>query len=303
MRRPSARRPGSVHPVSESEQAIPDPEAERARMAEHWEQAAKGWGRAADAVRDSGMAASTWLIEHLDLQPGETLLELAAGPGDTGFMAAELIRPGGKLITSDAAEAMLAVAQERARNAGVADVEFKLLQLEWIDLPTASVDAALCRWGIMLTVDPDAAAREIRRVLKPGGRVTLAVWDVPDVNQWMTLPGRALIELGHTEPPVPNTPGPFALSEPGRLQALLEEAGFTDIVVDTVDLPRRQANVDEYVSEVGNLSGVFARAVAGLSDAQRAEVTARIATLAEPFTEPDGSLHLPGRTLVAFARA
>lgn len=289
--------------MSDAEQTVPDPEAERARMAEHWEQAAEGWGRAADAVRDSAMPASTWLIEHLDLQPGETVLELAAGPGDTGFMAAELVEPGGRLISSDGSEPMLTVARDRAAKAGVRNVEFKHLQLEWIDLETASVDAIICRWGLMLAVDPEAAAREMRRVLRPGGRMTVAVWDVPDVNQWMTIPGRALIELGHTEPPAPGALGPFALSEPGRLQQVLDAAGFTDVVIDHVDLPRRHSGVDEYVGETGNLSGVFSRAVAELSEEQRAEVTAKVAELAEPFTEPDGSLHLPGRTLVALAHA
>src|SRR5947208_12168159 len=126
-----------------------DFETQRAEMAERWERAAAGWGRLADRVRAWGMPVSVWMIEHLGLQPGQDVLELAAGPGDTGFLAAELIAPGGTLITSDATEGMLAVARERAKSFGVSHVEFKQLQLEWIDLPTASVDAVLCRWGFM----------------------------------------------------------------------------------------------------------------------------------------------------------
>ena len=119
------------------------------------------------------------MIDALSPQPGQRVLELAAGPGDTGFMAAELIVPGGTLICSDGAEAMLDVARERAAAQGISNVEFRQLELEWIDLPTADVDAVLCRWGIMLVVDSETAAREIRRVLKPGGRAALAVWDGP----------------------------------------------------------------------------------------------------------------------------
>ena len=85
------------------------------------------------------------------LGPGQRVLELAAGPGDTGFMAARLIEPGGTLICSDAVAGMLDVARERAEEQGIDNVEFKQLQLEWIDLPTASVDVVLCRWGVMLT--------------------------------------------------------------------------------------------------------------------------------------------------------
>src|SRR5436309_3560949 len=120
-------------------------------MLDRWESAAAGWGRRAHQMRE--LSLSTWMIEQLGLQPGQQVLELAAGPGDTGFLAAELIQPGGKLISSDAAESMLSIARRRAAGAGVRNVEFKQLQLEWIDLPTASVDAVLVRFGVMLTVD------------------------------------------------------------------------------------------------------------------------------------------------------
>ncbi len=87
------------------------------------------------------------MIEHAGLQPGQTVLELAAGPGDTGFLAAPLIAPGGTLISSDASAGMLDVARERAQEQGIENVEFKQLQLEWIDMTAASVDVILCRWG------------------------------------------------------------------------------------------------------------------------------------------------------------
>src|SRR5947209_2659423 len=168
-------------------------------MLDRWEHAAAGWGKRAEAVREHGMPVSLWLIEHLSLQPGQRVLELAAGPGDTGLMAAELVTPGGTLISSDGAEAMLALARTRAEKLGVHNVEFKQLELEWIDLPTASVDAVLCRWGLMLSVDPGAAAREMRRVLRPGGHVAVSVWADPADNPWATIPTKALIELGLME--------------------------------------------------------------------------------------------------------
>src|SRR5580704_14753451 len=100
-----------------------------------WESAAQGWGNRADRVRAWGMPVSVAMIDALALQPGQRVLELAAGPGDTGFMAAELVAPGGTLICSDGAEAMLEVARQRAAAQGISNVEFRLLDLEWIDLP------------------------------------------------------------------------------------------------------------------------------------------------------------------------
>src|ERR1700749_4420608 len=194
-----------------------EPEEQRAASREMWERAAQGWGNRADRVRTWGMPVSIAMIDGLALQPGQRVLELAAGPGDTGFMAAELIRPGGTLISSDGAEPMIEVARARAAHLGIDNVEFRQLELEWIDLETASVDAVLVRWGIMLTVDPAAAAHEIRRVLRPGGRAALAVWDARERNPWALLPNQALVELGHAEPPDPHVPGPFALAQDGRL--------------------------------------------------------------------------------------
>lgn len=281
----------------------PDPETYRAESAEAWERAATGWGKRADRVRQFGMPVSAWMIEHANLQPGQQVLELAAGPGDTGFLASELIKPGGTLVTSDVAEAMLEVARERAAAQGVDNVEFKQLQLEWIDLETASVDVVLCRWGIMLVADPGAAAREIRRVVKPGGTVAVAVWDEAAKNPWATIPGRALIELGHSERPDPDAPGMFTLAAPGRLAELLESAGFVDPIVDSVEVERNYETLESYLSETLDLSGIFSRAIDALTAEERERVREQISELTEPYTKPDGSVRLTGRSLVSSASA
>jgi SAM-dependent methyltransferase len=280
-----------------------DADAERAEMLSRWEGAAAGWERRADRVRETGMPVSAWMIEHLALQPGQDVLELAAGPGDTGFLAAELIKPGGTLICSDAAEAMLEVARERARRLGIDNVEFKRLELEWIDLPTASVDAILCRWGLMLILDPAAALLEARRVLRPGGRIAVAVWDRSDGNPWATIPGRALVELGHISPPDPDAPGMFALAPPSRLAELIEAAGFVEVEIETVALEREYPDVERFVAETLDLSRIFADAFTPLEQEAQADVKQRIASRASEFTADDGTIRLPGRSIVAAADA
>jgi SAM-dependent methyltransferase len=198
---------------------------------------------------------------------------------------------------------MLEVARARAAALGVDNVEFAQLQLEWIDLPTATVDAAICRWGYMLIVDPEAAMRETRRVLKPGGRLTLAVWDVPEANPWATIPGRALVGLGFAEPPDPEAPGMFALSADGRLKSTLHDAGFAEATIEKVSVDRAHASIESYISETTDLSRPFREAMEALDEASRQAVRERIGTLVAPFTKPDGSVELPGRTLVALAGA
>ena len=90
--------------------------------------------------QDAGAPVSAWLIDAVAPQPGHVLLEVAAGPGDTGFLAAELIRPGGRLICTDGAEAMVEAARARAAELGIENVEFSPMEAEWLDMPTASVD-------------------------------------------------------------------------------------------------------------------------------------------------------------------
>jgi SAM-dependent methyltransferase len=281
----------------------PDPDQQRATSREAWEQAAAGWGRLADRVRDWAIELSATMVDALALQPGQRVLELAAGPGDTGFMAAELVAPGGTLICSDGAEAMLEVARQRAAAQGIANVEFRLLDLEWIDLPTADVDAVLCRWGIMLVVDPEAAAHEIRRVLKPGGRAALAVWDAPARNPWTTVAADALIELGLAEPPDPDEPGMFTLAGDGVLRELLESAGLVDVKVRAITLERRADGVDQYLAETLAMSSRFRSVYRELDLETQLEVRRRIARDVRPFAAADGSLALPGSSLVASASA
>jgi SAM-dependent methyltransferase len=281
-----------------------DPDEQRAASRESWEAAAGAWGRNADRVRGWGLPVSVAMVESLDLQPGQRVLELAAGPGDTGFIAAELIRPGGTLISSDGAEAMLEVARQRATEMGLTDVEFEQLELEWIDLPTASVDAVLCRWGIMLVLDPAAAAREVRRVLRARGHAAFAVWDERERNPWATIPSLALVELGIAAPTDPDAPGNmFSLGPAGRLVEVLQDAGFIDVELTAVPLVRAYGAIEQFVAETAEISPGFSVAFRELRPDRQAEVTARIAAAAVPFTAADGSVALPGSSLVASAGA
>jgi SAM-dependent methyltransferase len=279
------------------------PDEYRARSRERWGGAAAGWERRRAAMQASAAVVSAWLVDHVDPQPGQTILELAAGPGDTGLMAAELVGPGGKLISSDASEEMLAVAQRRAQELGLQNVEFKVMDGEWIDLPTASVDGVLCRWGFMLMLDPETALRETRRVLRPGGRVALAAWAGPELNPHMTLAPSTLVQLGLTEPPPADEPGPFAFAADGRIEELLEGTGFTDVVVEPLDLRFHYPSRDDVFETHMDLSPTGSAALRGLSPADHTRFRDVLDERLEPFVRPDGGVELPGRTLVAAASA
>jgi SAM-dependent methyltransferase len=280
-----------------------DPDEQRSRSLENWQEAAAGWERRQKTMRDFGGPVSHWMVEAIHPQPGHRVLDLAAGLGETGLLAAELVAPGGSVIISDQADAMLDAARGRAEQVGVANVEFQRYDAEWIDLPVASVDAVLCRWGYMLMVDPSAALGETRRVLRPGGRLALAVWDAPERNPWLVLPGRVLIELGLAAPPEPGAPGPLALADRDRVRELLDDAGFEDIELDAIDLERRHPDFDSFWETTLDLSRTFHDAVLEQREPEIAEIRAALAERLEPFTRPSGALIIPARTLVAAAGA
>ena len=282
---------------------VPDPEAYRRAAHDQWSRSAAGWGRRADDIRTWALPVSQAMIDGVELQPGETVVELAAGPAETGLLAAEMVAPGGRVLISDLAEEMLDVARARAERQGVENAEFRRLDLEAIEIGAGLVDVVLVRWGVMLVADPAAAAREIRRILKPGGRAAVAVWDLPERNPWATIPTEELVEQGIAPARDPDQPGMFSLAAPGRLESVLQDAGFVEVDVEAVDVTRRHETADAYLDATLDLSRPLADFMEHAEPAQAASVTDGIKRRVAAFAGPGGDIVLPGRSLVARASA
>ena len=282
-----------------------DANAHRETSLENWEEAAAGWVRRQATLREFAAPVSHWMLEAIDPQPGQRVLELAAGLGETGMLAAELVAPIGSVVVSDQAETMLAGARERAIALGLSSVEFKVLNAEWIDLPLASVDAVLCRWGYMLMADPATALSETRRVLRPGGRLALAVWDALESNPWALLPAQELIDRGLApeSEDAAAAPGPFALGSSARVSELLQRTGFAEIRIDKLDLVRRHSSFTDFWEITLDLSRSFHDAVLDRAEGEIAEIRESLERRFAPFTSSTGELSIPARTLVAAADA
>jgi ubiquinone/menaquinone biosynthesis C-methylase UbiE len=300
-----SQRTDTVHPAEEYRRA----------SAEHWQEAASGWVRRQQAIRVFGAPISQWMVRAIDPHPGQRVLELAAGLGETGLLAAELVAPTGGVILSDQAEGMLEGARARAGELALTNVEFQVWNAEWIDLPVASVDAVLCRWGYMLMADPRAALAETRRVLRPGGRLALAVWDALGANPWALAPRLELVERGLAPPPgpavgdvgsedpTPYAPGPFALGNPERVHALLEHAGFAEARIEAIDVEQRHESFDAFWETMLDISRELHDTVFARPAEEVEQIRSSLAARLLPYTAPDGTLTVPGRSLVATASA
>ena len=273
----------------------------RRQSFEGWNAMAHGWERRRGQIDESTAPVREWLVDALAPRPGETILELAAGPGDTGFQAAALIGESGRLISSDFSRSMVEVARRRAAELGLTNVEHRTLDAERIELPDDSVDGVLCRFGYMLMPDPEAALAETHRVLRPGGRLALAVWRTADHNPWVSLAGRMLTERGLVPPPEPDAPGMFVMASDERMRELLEGAGFTVELLEDVPVRFVYDDVDSYVESARDTGGTFARAWDAASEDERTSITAELEKLFAPHAT-DGRLVLPGVAFAASAR-
>ena len=276
----------------------------RDQSLEGWEASAPGWVRRQEQISRWAAPVAHWMVQAIDPQPGQRVLELAAGLGETGMLAAEMVAPVGSVLITDQTEQMLDGARERATRLGLRNVEFKVLNAEWIDLPLASVDAVLCRWGYMLMADMGAALGETRRVLRSGGRLALAVWDSIELNPWALLPVQALIDLGHSSAGgTDGRPGPFALGNRERLAETLAQAGFVDPQIDAVDIVRHHESFEDLWDFQLDVSQSFHEAVMSLPESEIEAVRDSLQERLAPFTEDSGALEIAGRTLVALAEA
>jgi SAM-dependent methyltransferase len=196
---------------------------------------------------------------------------------------------------------MVEAARRRAGELRLAGVEFRVEDAAALSLDDAAVDGILCRFGIMLVPDMEAAAAEMARVLRPGGMVALAVWASPDENDWMTAPGRSALALGHLERPDPDAPGPFRLAAEGALAALLASVGLRVETVEDVPLVWRSESLDEWWDVVRDTSRMLSTLLDRLGPEEAQEVREGAERRLARWVADDGAVAVPSLARVALA--
>lgn len=197
--------------------------------------AGRTWASLQDSIdrqiRPLGLAA----MDRLDPRAGETLLDVGCGCGDTSLELARRVGPEGEVLGLDISGPMLEVARRRAAEAGAEGLEFRQADAQTAALPGGR-DAVFSRFGVMFFSDPAAAFANLRRSLRPGGRLAFVCWRPLAENLWMRLPAEAAAGLvPAAPPPEPGAPGPFAFADPDHVRGILAEAGFSGIDITPHD--------------------------------------------------------------------
>jgi SAM-dependent methyltransferase len=191
---------------------------------------------------------------------------------------------------------MLAAAQRRATAKGLTNVDFRECSADDLPFDDGTFDSAGCRFGFMFFPDLAKAAAELVRVVRPGGRVCIAVWASPEANPWATIPGAAIATEVEMPPPDPDAPGMFRCAAPGAMAALLADAGLTDVDEWQAPTAMSTSTPEEYWQLVTELTAPVVAALEQVDDAARDRIAALVVGQAKQY-ERDGVVSMPGAAL------
>ncbi len=233
-------------------------------------------------------------------RPGDRVLDVGCGGGPTSIQIAQLVGPDGRVVGVDISEVILRHA--RSQPDLPANLEFRLADAGSEDLGDARFDLVFSRFGVMFFADPVAAFTNLRRSLKPGGRLAFLCWQAAARNPWLAVPTRAIFEImPPTQAPAdPRAPGPFSFAEDGWVREILDAAGFSAITIEALEMPIRMGALGEASDTMMRL-GPAAQALAEADETQRARAREAIEAGYEPFVV-DGVVQAPSATWMVTAR-
>lgn len=279
-------------PLSKPSPAPMDPREFKAAQREAWGEAAEGWRTWWRIFESAAQGLNERLVDLAEVKEGHRVLDVATGIGEPALTAARRVGPNGRILATDLAPPMLAIAGDRARSLGLANVEFREMDAESLELEAESFDAATSRWGLMLLQDPRAAARGVHRALKRGARFAAAVWGPPERVPFLAIPHVVASRELKLPPPPPGTPGPFSLAAEGALEEVIASAGFSDVRTEVFSVAFEFASPREYASFLGDLSATLRKSLAEQPQAVQERVWREVEREGARHGLPDGRLRL-----------
>ena len=232
-----------------------DPAEFKRNIRTEWRSAAAGWRKWLQVVEaeEGGQRHSAKLVELAELQVGASVLDVGGGYGEPSLTAARAVGPRGRVVCTDISPEMLAVARDRAVDAGLANVEFVACDAEELEFDDESFDAVLSRATLMFLPDVAGTLKRIRGFLKSVGRLAASVWGPQPLVQFSAAFPVVVEELA-LPPAPPGRPGAFALSDPGRIAELAAQAGFRGVETGTVSVMFETDSPEQYTEFIRDVA-------------------------------------------------
>jgi SAM-dependent methyltransferase len=269
------------------------------RTREQWERKESAdWWSAGQAARQQIIGAATEkMLDLAGVQAGSRVLDVAAGTGESTLMAAQRVGGRGYVLATDHSSSMLSVAAEAARKESLTNVETRVMNAENLELDVDSFDAVICRQALMLFPNPAKGLTEMRRVVKPEGKVAVIVHSALEKNPYHGIVFGIVQRLGNIPAPAPGEPWMFALGDPGALEDLYRRAGFLNVSVHTVPVQRRFPSAADAIRRMRNGAGDMRELMNRLNETERERAWVEIEEQLSRFEGPNG-LQVPGELLI-----
>lgn len=271
---------------------------ERVEVEKQWDGAAPGWAKWESTFGRWMDPATELMFEMAEIEEGSRVLDLACGAGDQSLRAARRVGSRGEVVASDISGTMLAHVRKVAAAAGLKNVSTIRGAAEDLEFSAESFDAAICRQGLMLFVDPSGALSAVRRFLKAGGRLSAMVFTTPTANAFMARPMEVLLRHAGKEPPPPGRPGIFALGGQGVLRNLFVESGFVGVEERRMPLPLCMQSASDAFQMIQEGFGAYRAVLRECSDETRTAAWREVMRTLKEF-ESTGGFEAPGEVLVA----
>src|SRR5438270_5257389 len=207
-------------------------------IAEHWQQDV-------ERRRLDFTEATQRMLEAAGLGPGNHILDIAAGTGDQSLLAARRVGPDGSVLATDISAEMLNITERVAKLEGLTTITTRVMDAEQLDLEDNAFDSVICRLGLMLIPNLQQALREVRRVLKPSGKLAALVWSAPEHNPLFALPLAIVSNYARGAPS--HLPNPLALSDPTIFEGEFTEAGFSEVSTRALPFQSHYASLDAFL--------------------------------------------------------
>ncbi len=263
-----------------------------------WNKFSPGWKKWSGALNDHMQSATEGIIHLLKHAGAQQILDIASGTGEPGFSIAALI-PGGKVMLTDLADEMLNIARENALEKGITNVEF--LACDVCELPFAdnSFDGVSCRMGFMFFPDMLLAAKEIFRVLKPGGKFATSVWTSAEKNTWVTDIGDTIKRNMQLPDPTPGAPGIFRCAQTGLMTNIFKQAGFKNISDNEVACSLKCGTAENYWDMMTEIAAPVVAALSKADDAMIDTIKKEVYELVNA-KYPTGNIIMDGSCLLIY---